>query len=248
MKTKPFIVAVASLKGGVGKTSLAVNVANTLAARGERVALVDCDPQSSATDFYLRDLPTADIMAANVRHVLVETLEPEQAIRVTSGGPAVLPATPLLHTVGLEMSGDPGGLVRFGRGLESLPYDRIIIDTPPSLSYEFRAALYAARLVLVPICADRWALQGFGLLKAEIAKVAKATGGQGPKLLAVPSMVSNKEDEELREDDLPFTRATIFRRAAVRTALIRGVVLKLNSKSGMEFDKLVKEVFSNGKK
>lgn len=234
------IVCFASLKGGVGKTSGAVFLAQALARRG-RVLAVDIDANNNLTDYFCRDVDPAALEQANVYHV-VTGRDQEEGIRgIIEHHIDVLPATPMLHRAGLELARDPGSLLRFPAALRRLPYDFIVLDTPPALVLELTIGLYSADLVLGPVSFGRWTVQGFGLLRAEVERVGQI--GRTPRLLALPSIVTEKEDEGLRALNswIP-TRSTIIKSAAVRTAGTRGRALREGTRSWEDFERLAREV------
>lgn len=235
------IYAIASLKGGVGKTTLTAGLAAALSKTG-RVIAADFDGQASLTDYFLRETPVENILAANSYHVLSERKEPGECLHPAGLNLSVIPASPQLHLLTAEMAADPGAAFRVRSELQALDADFILIDCPPSMSYEIRAALIAADAVLTPVTPDRWTLQGFNLLTAEIAKAEKATGRQVP-LYACPSIVTPKEAENMKEiEAFPNMTAAIHKAAAVRSAMNKAARLKENTKAAIEFDQLASEV------
>jgi chromosome partitioning protein len=236
------IITFGSLKGGVGKTTCAAFLAHALSSRGTRVLVVDIDANNNLTDYFLRDTKAEDLEARNVRHILADRMNPAEAVHKSSHDIDVIPATPELHSVGIELASDPGALLRFPVDLRQLDYDFIVIDSPPALVVELRAALYAADLVLVPIAFSRWTIAGFRLLRRELVKVAKSTGTE-PDLRALPSCVTEKEAEHLRNiDSWCSTETAIFRSASVKAASSSGRILKEGSKPWENFRALADEV------
>lgn len=225
-KTGPLVVAVASIKGGVGKTSLSVLLARRLGEQGRRALLVDLDPQASATDYALRDENPDMIRGACSFHLLTEQAELADVARPALLGADVVPAAPVLATLGAALAGDAGALLRFRQTITAGGHDVIIMDCPPSLSPELRAGLYAADVALVPVGVDRWTLQGLQVLQIEVERIAKTTG-RPLSVLAVPSIVTPNENDRLRaalSGVMAMTAATVHKSASVRRAMDRGAV------------------------
>jgi len=237
------IITVASLKGGAGKTALAVFLAREFARRGSRVLVADLDHNNNATDHFLRDVEPDEIERRNVHHVLRGDASVRDCVHASeNGGPDVLPCTLTLSRAGLEMAHDPGAVLRFGPDLRRLQYDYVLIDTPPALCFELTTGLYAAGTVLCPVCFSRWTVQGYAMLLEEVERVKRALG-RSPELLAVPSIVTEKQAESLRETGLGrITTALISRGAGVRGAADKGVPLRANTKSDIEFQELATEI------
>lgn len=236
------IIVAASIKGGVGKTSTAVFLAQALVTRGHHVLAVDGDHNNNLTDFFLRDVDPKVLESRNVYHVLSGKQDPKEAFFPTDPGPSVLPATPTLARAAAELGQDPGTLLRFPAALRRLDFQYIVIDTPPALGFELRAALYCADLVLVPVAFTRWTVQGFGLLEYEFQRVIQ-TLGTSPLLRALPSICTLKEVELLRTvNSWCLTQSTILKSSAIKTASNYGKPLKEGTQSWNDFSALAAEV------
>jgi len=163
------ILAIANQKGGVGKTTTAINLGAALGALEKRVLLVDCDPQGNAT----RGLG-AVATAPHLYHALAGEVPIEQAVR-PSGFPFLdlVPADRDLVGVEVEFVGLPGWEGRLKRVLEPLvaAYDTVLLDCPPSLGHLTVCALAAADAVLVPLQCEYFALEGVSELVATVRRV-----------------------------------------------------------------------------
>src|SRR6476646_3531804 len=167
------IIAVANQKGGVGKTTTAVNLAAVIADWGHKVLLVDADPQGNATS-------GIGIQRGSFRKNLYHSLvldEPVSAITVPSNiaSLSVIPASKDLAGAEIELVEIPQREFRLRRVLEMAEpnYDYIMIDCPPSLGLLTLNALTAAKSLLVPIQCEYYALEGVTELFDTLARIRR---------------------------------------------------------------------------
>ncbi|HEX3304313.1 MAG TPA: AAA family ATPase [Thermomicrobiales bacterium] len=172
-------VAFANQKGGVGKTTTAVNASVSLAQRGYRVLLIDADPQGNATSSLGIDKLG---VGSSIYDVLIEDLPlAEVATATDRPGLDVVPSTPMLAGAEIELVDAPGRETRLRQALTDLlsHYDVVLIDCPPSLGLLTVNALTAARSVVVPIQCEFLALEGLGQLMTTVDRVKR---GLNPSL------------------------------------------------------------------
>jgi len=157
------IIAIANQKGGVGKTTTAVNLAASLARRAVRVLLIDMDAQGNAT--MGSGIDKRDLMVSTCNVLLDEVLA-EDAVMETNDGYDLIPANTDLTAVEVELVDAAGREQRLARALGPLRarYDFILIDCPPALSLLTVNALTAADSVLVPMQCEYYALEGLSAL------------------------------------------------------------------------------------
>jgi chromosome partitioning protein len=171
------ILAIANQKGGVGKTTTAINFGAGLGALERRVLLVDCDPQGNAS----RGLGV-QITAPHLYHAISGDIPLDQAIRST-GFPNldIVPAQRDLVGLEVELVGEAGWEGRLRGILAQVAdrYDFILLDCPPSLGHLTVNALAAADGVLVPLQCEYFALEGISELMSTIKRIQ---GGVNPHL------------------------------------------------------------------
>ena len=157
------IIAVTNQKGGVGKTTTAINLSACVAELGKRALLVDIDPQGNATS----GLGQADRVERTVYDVLIGEAAAREAILRTGFGELDLLPTGIdlagaeIELVGME---NREGLLKAALAPVRDQYDYLFVDCPPSLSLLTLNALTAADSVLIPIQCEYYALEGVGQL------------------------------------------------------------------------------------
>lgn len=169
------VIAIANQKGGVGKTTTAVNIAAALGAFGKKTLLVDVDPQGNATSGVGIDKRAIE---KSTYHLLVENTPAQEIVRNTKfSNLDIMPAGIDLAAAEFEMMDLPGRSTRLRSALLKIKqnYDYVIIDCPPSLGLITTNALSAADSVIVPIQCEYYALEGLSQLMNSVRHIKRKT-------------------------------------------------------------------------
>lgn len=249
---KSAVIAIANQKGGVGKTTTALNLAAGLARRGQKVLLVDLDPQSNSSLSYL-DMRKVDLSAYDL--LTDHGVRYEQVIYPTSVEHLeVLPARINLAKFESQMAGQFDAPYRVKDRLEPLRrrYPFIILDTPPTLGLITVNALVAATHLLIPIQSSYFALEGTDDLLETVEKI-KARPNPGLQLLGVVVTLHDRRTTLGKDIHQQIVRA--FGETVFPTVITKSVRLEESpayrepiftfapdSSGALEYEKLTEEV------
>lgn len=172
------IIAIANQKGGVGKTTTAVNLAACLAKKGKRVLLVDCDPQGNSTSGVGVDKRRCE---KTIYDVLIGSAElGESVVQTPYENLWVCPSNISLSGAEIELVSEMGREAKLKNALSSVKnsFDIVLIDAPPSLGLITINVLTAANSVIIPIQCEYYALEGVAQLMNTIKKVKQVMNPQ----------------------------------------------------------------------
>ncbi len=223
------IIAITNQKGGVGKTTTAINLAASLARSGSRIMLVDIDPQGNATvgsGVAMREL------AQGVYEVLLGEFTVEQGLVKVSGGYDLLPSHPDLSGTQVEMQDLDRRDYRLRDALEGVSdqYDFIVIDCPPALNILAVNALTAAQEVLIPVQCEYYALEGLTSLMETLDLVRQ---GLNPDLVVLGLIRTMYDSRNSLAREVSEQLAEHFEERLFRTVIPRNVRLAEAPSYGM---------------
>jgi len=217
------IVAIANQKGGVGKTTTAINLAAAMALRGKRTLLIDLDPQANSTMTFL-DMTT---VVRSVYDAIADPALPLRDVIVTSSleNLAVAPSRIALAKVEAKLVGELDAHFRLKDKLEPLlaEYPHIVIDCPPALGLLTVNALVAATHLLIPIQSSYFALEGTDDLLETIEKV-RARPNPALRILGVVITMHDKRTALGR--DIRAQIQKVFGQKVFKTVITKSVRLE----------------------
>lgn len=191
------VICIANQKGGIAKTTTATTLAAILESKGKKTLLIDADPHGNSTDTYR----AVSKNMATLYDVILDKDDPfpiMEAIQKTEIGD-IIASDPELKSADIKFSNDENGCFILQKALAELKgYDYVIIDTGPADNKLLKSCLIATDKVVIPITADRYAIQGLSDLNKTLIKVKKRSN---PKLeIAGLLLVKYKSRQKLAQE------------------------------------------------
>lgn len=249
------IISIVNQKGGVGKTTTAVNLAAGLAEQGKFVLLVDLDPQGNATSglgVKYQELEKGLYHTLMGQHRLHDVVQ-----NTAHAGLRVVPATPDLAGANVELVNMEGREIKLSDLLSEVrhAYDYILIDCPPSLGLLTLNGLVAADNVLIPVQAEYYALEGLGQLLKTVELVKENIKPELKVMGAVLTMFDsrNRLSAEVMQELYKYFPNNIFRSVIPRTVRLAEAPsygqsifhYEPKGKGAKAYERLAKELLDN---
>jgi chromosome partitioning protein len=252
------IIAIANQKGGVGKTTTALNISSAFAIIGKSVLLIDTDPQAHSTVSSVYDLSKSE---KSLYDVLIDNNVKIEDIIIQSTIPGLDIAISKISMAKLEpaLLGQIDGHFRLKDNIENIKkkYDYIIIDTPPTLGLITLNALVASSHILIPIQSSYLCLEGTDDLLETIGKVRRIAN---PKLQIIGVLVTLHDRRTNISKDAVSKIKKVFGKKIFRTMITKSVKLEESpaykesiftyaprSTGALQYKKLVEEIIRRGK-
>lgn len=249
------VIAIANQKGGVGKTTTAVNFSTLLAKKGKKVLLIDADPQGNATSGIGMD---KNVEFSVYDLIINDEIEPSDTIQKTElKNLSICPSNINLAGAEVELVTMMSREYRMKEKLDIIKekYDYIIIDCPPSLGLVTLNSFTASDSVLIPVQCEYYALEGLGQLLNTIKLVQKHLNKElviEGALLTMYDIRTNLSNQVVKEVNRYFEnkvyKSVIPRNVKLSEAPSYGMPISVydpRSKGAKSYEKLVKEFLKN---
>ncbi len=251
-------ICIANQKGGVGKTTTAINLSASLAAAEKRTLLIDCDPQGNATNGVGIDKEA--VREKNLYHALIEKIPIEETVFSTDIPTLdVVPSNQNLIGVEVEFVSLPERETRLKKILKAVDtsYEYIIIDCPPSLGFLTVNSLVASDHLIIPLQCEYFALEGLGqllntvkLVQARLNPTLSLAG-----ILLTMFDTRNRLSHRVAEEVNSYFGSRVFKTIIPRNVRLSEspshglpiILYDINSRGALSYMKLAREILENGR-
>ncbi|AHH13086.1 ATPase, para family protein (plasmid) [Borrelia hermsii YBT] len=198
-RRKPKIITVASIKGGVGKSTTALFFSNILANKRYKILLIDLDPQASSTSFYINLLKgqNIDIKRVNIYRVLKKELDIENSVVKINENIDFIASHLTLSQFNEENISLKESLLKIFLSYIQHRYNFIIMDTAPTLGSLLNNSLIITDYLVIPLPTDQWAIESLDLITNRLRDIFRS---ELPTFYLVTNLIERQNiDKELKE-------------------------------------------------
>ncbi|MBN2178784.1 MAG: ParA family protein [Deltaproteobacteria bacterium] len=252
------IICIANQKGGVGKTTTAINLSASLAAAEKRTLLIDCDPQGNATNGVGIDKEA--VKEKNLYHALIDKVPIEETVFSTDIPTLdVVPSNQNLIGVEVEFVSLQERETRLKKILKGIDpaYEYIIIDCPPSLGFLTVNSLVASDHLIIPLQCEYFALEGLG----QLLKTMKLVQARLNPTLALAGILltmfdtRNRLSHRVAEEVNKYFGSQVFKTIIPRNVRLSEspshglpiILYDINSRGALSYMNLAREILENGR-
>ncbi|WKC58606.1 ParA family protein [Borrelia sp. P9F1] len=198
-RKKPKIITIASIKGGVGKSTTALFFSNILSSKGYKTLLIDLDPQASSTSFYINCIrnKNVDIKKANIYKVLKKEMDIKNVIISVDNNIDFIASHLTLSQFNEESISLKENLLKIFLSYVQAKYDFIIMDTAPTLGSLLNNSLIITDYLVIPLPTDQWAIESLDLITNRLRDIFRSGL---PTFYLITNLVERQNiDKELKE-------------------------------------------------
>lgn len=251
-------ICIANQKGGVGKTTTAINLSASLATAEKKTLLIDCDPQGNATNGV--GIDKSEVMENNLYHALIDKVSIEETISHTDIKTLdIIPSNQNLIGVEVEFVSLEDREKRLKKILKNIDtsYEYIIIDCPPSLGFLTVNSLVASDYLIIPLQCEYFALEGLGqllntvkLIQARLNPTLTLAG-----ILLTMFDTRNRLSHRVAEEVNKYFGSKVFKTIIPRNVRLSEspshglpiILYDINSRGAISYMELAREILENGR-
>jgi len=252
------IICIANQKGGVGKTTTAVNLSASLAAAEKKTLLIDCDSQGNATSGM--GIERSSINTKNLYHALTDQVPLEETVLATNIPTlSIIPANQDLIGAEVEFVSLPDREKKLKNLLRNFDpsYEFLIIDCPPSLGFLTVNSLVASNFVIIPLQCEYYALEGLNMLLNTVKLVQSRLN---PSLSLAGILLTmfdtrNRLSHQVADEVKKYFSSKVFKTVIPRNVRLSEspshglpiIMYDINSRGAISYMELAKEILTNGR-
>ncbi len=159
---KPDIIALTSVKGGVGKSTLSILFSYLLKELGKKILLIDLDPQNSLTSYFTKYIPDAETY--NVYSMLKGDFYFKKYLNKINDYMYIIPSHPMLEKFNTETDQETFLEYYLNRNIINCDFDYILLDTSPGSNLLLKSALNTSNYIIIPVQSEIWSIESFNIL------------------------------------------------------------------------------------